>query len=383
MPTTGEISLYVHIPFCTKKCPYCHFYVIPNRSFHRELYLQSLQQEWRLRLPLLKGKTLASLYFGGGTPSLFPEVVEHLFSWLDEASLSRTETFECTFEVNPEDVTEELIERVKKRGVNRISMGVQSFSEPSLHLIGRSHGAEKALQAVDLIKKAGIENLSIDLMYDLPKQTVEDFRSSLEKIPHLPVTHLSLYNLQIEPHTVFHKRRKELEPQLPSQEESTAMLEEAVQFLTSHGFQRYEISAFAKENLFSRHNMGYWTGRPFLGFGPSACSYWEGRRFRNTSHLLRYAKALEEGKDPADFSECLDVENRQKELFCVGLRLLDGISLFPFQEKYGPLSASLQKSLQTLTNEGFLFEREGKIALSEKGLLFHDTVAEKVFADCI
>jgi oxygen-independent coproporphyrinogen III oxidase len=379
MQTTGnQVSLYFHIPFCSKKCPYCHFYVIPNRSLHKEIYLKALLKEWRLRFPLLRGKEIVSIYFGGGTPSLFPEAVEEVMNWISQEGLFLSQDLECSFEVNPEDVSLELIKRVKSSGVNRISMGVQSLSDASLSIIGREHGSKKALEALDSIQKAGIANVSIDLMYDLPGQTAASFEETLRRVETLPITHLSLYNLTLEPHTAFFKKREEISARMPKAEESLEMLEQAVRLLESFGLKRYEISAFAKDGLISRHNTGYWLGRPFLGFGPSAFSYWENRRFKNTANLLRYAKLLDEGKDPADFSEELPLEDRQKEMLCVQMRLIQGVDLLAFQQKYGELSAEIKKSLQELSLEGLIVLEGSKLSLSEKGLLFHDTVAEAI-----
>lgn len=374
MPINGkrEISLYIHIPFCKKKCPYCHFYVIPNRQLHREIYLKSLQRELELRFSLFKDCSIVSIYFGGGTPSLFPAAVKLVMTFLEEEKISISKDYECTFETNPEDITPSLIQEIKGYGINRVSMGVQSLSNELLTILGRGHEKEASIRAVETVYEGGIQNISIDLMYDLPKQTLHSFEETLQEIEHLPITHLSLYNLTFEPHTVFYKRKKELLPLTPNPDTSYQMLQTAVSRLISFGFERYEISAFMKKGLYSRHNTGYWTGRPFLGFGPSAFSYWEGRRFQNTPHLLRYANALEQNQDPVHFSETLPEEEKQKELFSIGLRLLQGVEL----SNYNP---SLKKSVDTLKKEGYLKEENEKAFLTEKGILFHDTVAEMIF----
>jgi len=378
MPITGNVSLYFHIPFCTKKCPYCHFYVIPDKALHKKLYLEALQKECTLKFPLLKNKSICSLYFGGGTPSLFPEAVAATLEKVHKEKLQLTPDAEITLEANPEDITPELSRQCAAMGINRVSMGVQSLSDHSLKKLGRSHDSAKACEAVNLLLEAGISNISIDLMYDLPSQTIACWEDTLARAASLPITHLSLYNLTLEPHTVFFKKRKELMPTLPSPEASLQMLQQAVAILESNGLKRYEISAFAREGAAARHNTGYWTGRPFLGFGPSAFSYWEKKRFRNAPNLWRYARALEEGRDPMDFSEQLGEEEQQKELFAVALRLLEGIDMDHFQKRQGVLTRDLVHSLETLEKEGLISLTGSRAALTEKGLLFYDTVAEMI-----
>lgn len=330
-------------------------------------------RELYLRLPLFKDGKVVSIYFGGGTPSLLPEAAKLVLSFLKEEKILFSKDYECTLEANPEDVTSALIQEIKSYGINRVSMGVQSLSNELLTILGRGHEKEASIKAVETIYREGIQNISIDLMYDLPKQTLLSFEETLKEIEHLPITHLSLYNLTFEPHTVFYKRKKELLPLTPNPEISYQMLQSAVSYLNSFGFERYEISAFMKKGLYSRHNTGYWTGRPFLGFGPSAFSYWEGRRFQNTPHLLRYANSLEKNQDPVHFSEILTIDEQQKELFSIGLRLLQGVDLTK-------LSPSLEKTVGKLKKEGFLKEQNEKVCLTEKGILFHDTVAETIFS---
>lgn len=354
-------SLYFHFPFCTRKCPYCHFYVIPNRDHGP--FLAALMKEWKMRLPDIEGKEIASIYFGGGTPSLCPEGIEMI--------LSEIKAPEITVETNPEDVTPELIKRLADLGVNRLSIGVQSLNNPLLKHLGRTHTAQKAIDALYLARQGGIENIAIDLMYELPYQTVETWTKTVDEACKLPITHLSLYNLTFEPHTVFMKKEKELRPHLPSEEEATQMLSYACQKFEEVGLRRYEISAFARGGKHSIHNTGYWTGRPFLGYGPSAFSFWEGKRFRNICHLNQYIKTLKEEKFPIDFEEKLSPLRSLHEQLAIGLRLRDGINL----PSIPPSTLALLESLQ---DEGWLTLTQGHAKLTDNGLLFYDTVAEKI-----
>lgn len=361
----GDFSIYFHVPFCKRKCDYCHFYVIPDQERFKTLYLQALRQEWELRAHLLPIKKPLSIYFGGGTPSLLnPKAIENILSWIEPSKAC-----EITLEVNPEQVTWELMHTFHRIGINRISLGVQSLHDPSLITLTRTHSKTKALSAIEETRRAGFHNISIDLMYDLPGQTLQQWRATLRQAVQLPITHLSLYNLTIEPHTPFYKKRSLLKT--PSANTSLHMLNEAIETFQKAGLHQYEISAFARGQYISQHNTGYWTGRPFLGFGPSAFSYWQGHRFRNVANLQRYAKALSSGNDPIDFQENLSPDDQQKELLAIALRRLEGVAIQQWTE---PLRSTIDK----LVLEGLLVYTASSLRLTSKGLLFHDTVAEEI-----
>ena len=364
-------SLYFHFPFCTKKCPYCHFFVLPDQENLKISFLNGLLKEWELRYPSFQNKEIVSLYFGGGTPTLFPEGIKEI---LERAkSLHLSPNIEITVEANPEEVTPSLMQSLKEWGVNRISMGVQSFDDATLRILGRNHSAKKAITAIETIAEAGIENISIDLMYELPSQTVESWKETVKQAATLPITHLSLYNLTFEPNTLYHKKRKELLPTLPKEESNLEMLTFACDVFETVGLKRYEISAFAKENKVSIHNTGYWIGRPFLGFGPSAFSFFEGSRFRNHPHLNRYSEDLQIGKFPVDFEEKLPYPANVHELLAIRLRLFEGIDLNDFE-----MPRECYKILKELEEEGFLLEHGDRITLTKQGHLFYDTIAEKI-----
>ncbi len=359
---TQDVSIYFHIPFCTKKCPYCHFYVIPNQKSFHEILDVGLSLEWERQLPLLLNKRIVSIYFGGGTPTLFVDGIQKI---LEKIAQQFTLDCEITVEANPEDASFELFEKLKACKVNRISLGVQSLDDRSLQTLERIHSAKKAEEAILLAAQAGFVNISIDLMYDLPDQTEASWMYSLSKLESLPIQHLSLYNLTIEPHTAFYKRRNSLT--FPTGETSLRFLTRAVEQLESLGLKRYEISAFGRPSV---HNVGYWTGRPFLGFGPSAFSFWNGERFRNCANLQRYTRALKEGKSPVDFREKLQEEQRIREKIAIQLRLLDGID--------ANLPTHVLETLEVLVNQNLLMKKNGRIFLTDLGLLFHDTVASQI-----
>ncbi len=380
MPTTGEnanrdVSLYFHIPFCSKKCPYCHFFVLPDQDELKKPFTSALLQEWLLRLPELQGKQVVSIYFGGGTPTkLPPETYVSLLQKIRN-SVEIASDCEITLEANPEDVELRRMREYAAAGINRVSIGLQTLQEDELITLGRGHSKQRAIESVLTVAEAGISNISIDLMFELPGQTLASWKKTLEQIATLPISHLSLYNLTIEPHTLFFKQRRALEPQLPSSEERLAMLQHALDFLPSIGLGRYEISAFARPGRHSRHNSGYWTGRPFLGFGPSAFSFWGGERFSNAAHYSTYLSTLAENRLPVTFSEKLAYPHDVQEKLAVELRLCAGVDLDVFAKRWGNLPDACLSVCEALVAKGWL-EKEGDVLrLTSEGQLFYDSVA--------
>jgi len=374
-----DISLYFHIPFCTKKCDYCHFYVLPDKAPYHEQLMEGLILDLDHWAAELRNKRLVSIYFGGGTPSLLGAApLSQLLKKIQSIIPFEHEQLEITLEANPETITKDLMQSYADVGVNRVSIGIQSLDNQLLIKLGRTHHAATAIKAVETTAKTGISNISIDLMYDIPGQSLVAWQQTLAAIKGLPITHLSLYNLTIEPNTVFFKYREALQKELPDADCSTQMYLEAVQQLNENGLIQYEISAFARDNKYSRHNVGYWTGRPFLGFGPSAFSYWEGKRFRAVANLNQYVKALKEKKSPVDFTEELPLIKHQRELLAIGLRLCAGVDLEAFEAVHGKLDQETVATLQRLRCEGLLKKNDTTFALTERGMLFYDTVASDV-----
>lgn len=369
--TSGEASLYFHIPFCSKKCPYCHFYVLPDREGDKNALLKSLKQEWQKRASQLNSFNLVSLYFGGGTPLLFgPERIQEVLSWIPLQP-----TAEITLEANPENATAALFRHFKQSGINRISLGAQSFDDSLLKVLGRGHDAKQIKKSVEYAYAAGIDNISIDLMFDLPGQSLSQWRETLQEAVSLPISHLSLYNLTIEPNTLFFKKQQSLKKILPDPETSLAMYHLAIEELEKAGLQQYEISAFGRKSL---HNTGYWTARPFLGFGPSAFSFWEKKRFRNIANLKKYSEFLANDEFPVDFEEQLTKSALQKELLAVQMRLKEGVDLGEFSARHGELPAEVYPSLEKLKTCGWIQKDGLIIRLTDEGMLFYDSVAEEI-----
>lgn len=378
MQTSGKnhlpISFYFHIPFCTKKCDYCHFFVLPNRPSEHARFLNALKQEWAYRLPIWQGMSTASIYFGGGTPALLPpEMLAEILSWIPCAPGT-----EITLEANPENLTLDLLRAFRQAGINRLSIGAQAFDDELLKILGRTHSSKATIQAIEWSQTAGFDNLSIDLMYDLPYQSLEQWRTTLATAAELPITHLSLYNLTIEPETLFFKKQAKLKPHLPDPDQSLRMYESALEILTQAELVPYEISAFARNQRMSHHNLGYWTARPFLGFGPSAYSFWEGVRFRNVAHLNKYAHALESGQDPADLYDHLSIDDRRNEKLAVELRLRCGVHLPTFEQRHGILSPITIQAITKLQAKEWLTLSNSTLSLTAQGILFYDSVAEEL-----
>jgi oxygen-independent coproporphyrinogen III oxidase len=338
-------SLYIHFPFCRRRCHYCHFYVVKESRPQQELYWEALQREWALRLPLIASRPLVTCYFGGGTPSLLePERVAQLIRQLP------SRPGEITLEANPEECVAERLAAYRAAGVNRLSIGIQTFDDPLLRRLNRLHTARQAQSAVWQAAAAGFSNITIDLMYDLPDQTLASWQQTLAMAVELPITHLSLYNLVLEPGSLFARRSEQVAKTMPNEALSLAMWEAAHATLSAAGFTHYALSAFERGGHPSQHNLGYWTGRPFIGLGPSAWSYWEGRRFQNHADLQAYATAT----DQTATSELLTPEAARREQLVLALRLARGIQLRPFEGQWGPLELASRAGLQQLVEAGLL-----------------------------
>lgn len=376
MEITGNrpLSLYFHIPFCKKKCPYCHFFVIRDNESQKDLLLEAFYEELKL-LKLPPQTPIKSIYFGGGTPSLFgPERIAHLMGYIKSLPLDTQSLEEVTLEMNPEDASLEVLQKYKQASVNRISFGVQSLHDASLVSIGRSHTKHKAIQAIEEAHAAGITNISIDLMYDRPYQTLDDWKRELSLIQTLPITHLSLYNMTIDEGSAYKRKEASVRQTMPTDEMSLKMLESALDALEQAGLERYEISAFAKPGFKSVHNLGYWQGRDFYGLGPSAFSYIKGTRMKNVSLFMPYIEKINQGLLAWDFQETLDPISRLKEMLSIGLRVKEGIDIKVFESEFGKIGEETKNALNILQEQGLVIVTPHHIKLTPRGMLFYDDV---------
>lgn len=319
-----------------------------------------------------------TVYIGGGTPStmgagdaaFLMDRIRQIFSVSSGA--------EITMEMNPCDMTPEFLEKTRRLGINRISIGIQAFQDDLLKKIGRRHTAAEGMQAVKRAWKAGYRNISIDLMYDLPGQSPEDFRRSLEKAVHLPITHLSVYSLIIEEGTPFDRWNRMGKLLRPAEEDSWRMYQMMCRILPHYGFGRYEISSFARPGFQSVHNKKYWTGRPWLGIGPSAVSFMKGERWKNISSLKRYEECLTEGKQPDREREILTAAERMEEYCFLHLRMTEGIPRTAFESLFGhPPETWYRQQIQFLLQAGLLEEKENFLRMTPRGMALGNFVFEQ------
>lgn len=350
--------------------------MIPNQDHFKDLLKVALLKEIEMRALDFAPKKIHSIYFGGGTPALVGPIFIH-----DILTKIKTYTsidnIEITLEINPENYDLNLLQAFYQLGINRLSIGAQSFDDDLLTKLNRSHSAKEIHLAIANASQAGFKNISIDLMYELPHQTLKSWKKTLLSIPS-SITHISLYNLSIEPHTVFYKYKEKIQKKMPRQDIAIKMYEEAKEIFESLEFNHYEISAFCKNDLYSKHNVGYWLQRPHLGFGPSAFSFFEKRRFQNAPNIHRYSQSILENKDPSYFVESLKDESFLKESLALHLRLINGFDMKIFQKRFGLFSDSLKKMLQNLINQNLLIKKGSFLKLSSSGILFHDHIASEI-----
>lgn len=351
--------LYLHIPFCQSRCIYCDFYSTTGTAALRSEFVRQLCRELEWRKDYLPqaaaevsapseddrkgdrpksgtGRTahLSSVYWGGGTPSqLHESEIETLFEAIHSHYTLLPEA-EVTFEANPDDITPQLVSRLRGCGVNRVSLGVQSFSDTLLQMLRRRHSAARAIQAVETLQAGGIDNISIDLIYGLPGQTLENFRSDCRQALSLPVTHLSSYALSVEPHTPLSRMidRGQLQP--ADEELFLAQYEVLLDATAAAGYEHYEISNFCWPGFRARHNSGYWKGVPYLGVGPGAHSFDLVSRRANSPDLPAYIQAS--GSDVPHETERLTRQDRINELVFTSLRTSDGLDLARVEQQFGP-----------------------------------------------
>jgi oxygen-independent coproporphyrinogen-3 oxidase len=383
--SAGGLGVYIHVPFCTRKCFYCDFNTYAGMEKLIDSYVDAADREIQFRFSAIPNKTLGiqSIFFGGGTPSLLsPDRIKRLIRSVAESvsgpAVFGPSTWEVTMEGNPEGLHPEYLARIREAGVNRLSIGVQSFSDTTLKDLGRIHDSNRAKDAVRQAESAGFENLSIDLMFGLPNQTVADWERDLKTALTLPVRHVSTYNLTIEEGTPFSKMHEGGRLPLPEEETQVRMYETAIEALTGAGFDWYEISNFAKPGFECRHNLIYWRNRDYLGIGPGAVSYINGVRSKNLDDPKTYIETLRTGKDAIQSEEWLDAAGTMGETVMLTLRLLKGLDLAEFETRFGkPIGAFYPTQIETLTQQGFLQQTGGRLRLTRNGVLFSNEVFQE------
>lgn len=370
---TKPTSAYVHIPFCTQICFYCDFSKVFIKNQPVDAYLEHLIQETR---SYEIGK-LRTLYIGGGTPTaLSAQQLAYLLTELPKV-MDLSEVEEFTIEANPGDLDPDKIAVLKDSQVNRVSLGVQTFDNKMLKKIGRSHQEQDIYDNIRHLKQAGFDNISIDLIYALPGQTMDQVKENVAKAIDLDIPHMSLYSLILENHTVFMNRMRRGKLPLPKEELEAEMFEYIIEELEKAGFEHYEISNFSKPGFESRHNLVYWDNAEYYGLGAGASGYVDGIRYKNHGPIRHYLEAVEAGKARIT-EEHLTLEEKMEEELFLGLRKKTGVSKARFEEKFSvSFDQRYGQVVASLTEQGLLVPDDKQVRMTKRGLFLGDTVAEK------
>ena len=374
------MHLYIHIPFCRQACHYCDFHFSTNTSGKRAV-VEAIAREIVLRASYLPEKKLDTIYFGGGTPSLLEDdELDLLLSTIHrqfEVSLNA----EITLEANPDDLDQEKLNQFANAGINRLSIGIQSFHEPHLKLLNRIHSAQEAENCVKIAQAAGIDNISIDLIYAIPAADHSILQSDMEKAFDLDVAHISAYCLTIEPQTAFGSwlKKKKIKP--IDEEFAASQFEILVSSLSQNGYEQYEISNFARNEQYSRHNSSYWKQHPYLGVGPSAHSYNGVSREYNVSNNAKYLASIQQHVIPSTY-EKLSAEDRVNEYLLTGLRTKWGVQYAELDAlSDGRFMRQHEAELKNMAQNGWILPDQKIIILTETGKLFADRIASDLFID--
>ena len=373
-----KLGLYIHIPFCRSKCNYCDFYSLPGAESLYGRYEEALRAHIREAGQFLEDFDVDTVYFGGGTPSCFGE--KRLTAVLTEIGKRFYLDSDCeiTLEANPESVDAKSMQRLRRAGFNRVSLGVQSSDNQMLRVLGRPHTWERAKRAAAACREAGIKNLSVDIIYGLPGQTMKNWQQTLEDVMQLGTEHISCYGLKIEEGTPFGQRKNELD--LPDDDAQADMYLYAARELTESGYSHYEISNFAKKGYISRHNMKYWTLGEYLGFGPSAHSDLNGQRFACIRDLRKYIDNINNGESVITDAETIPPRVRVSEYIMLGLRTQKGISSTELEKKYGEDFEKFRPYVKRLVSGGFAREFEDRVHLTARGFLISNTIISDMLA---
>jgi oxygen-independent coproporphyrinogen III oxidase len=373
MKSEKNSGLYIHIPFCLSKCPYCDFYSVTSVSaisdFLDALFKEMVMYHHRFNL-------FDTVYIGGGTPSLLsPEQAERILIRARE-NFDLTEAPEITIETNPADLSRSFLESMREIGINRINIGIQSFDGKVLNFLGRRHSVEQAISAVEASRKAGFENIGLDLIYGVPGQEMDSWLDTLKQAVAFSPEHLSCYQLTIEPKTPLGIRYKTGEFSVPREELQYEFFMKTSTFLEDVGYIHYEVSNFARGAEFaSRHNQKYWNHSPFLGLGPSAHSFRDNQRWWNPRSLDQYLAAINAGNLPIEETETLTREQLRLEALYLGLRTRKGVCLQDFKSRYDyDLFAEKKKLLAKLEEGGFISIQDGHLYPTQTGLAVADSL---------
>lgn len=371
-----SIGVYIHIPFCKRKCYYCDFVSFANKENIFKDYVEALLKE--IENANLEKYKIKTVYIGGGTPSILDS--EDIGKILDTIRRNSEENAEITIEVNPGTVTENKLKEYISFGINRISIGLQSSSDKLLKEIGRIHNFKEFLNTYELAKKAGFKNINVDLILGLPSQTLEAIKDTLDKVIFLNPTHISIYSLILEEGTKLEEMINNKELEMIDEDLERNMYWETKRILEENGFKHYEISNFAKPGYESKHNLDCWKQKEYIGFGVAAHSYLESTRYSNIENIEKYIENINNGKFANNIiiNEKQNLESMQKEYMLIGLRKIEGVSIREYKNKFGENPIFIYKTeLDKLIGQNLIEIDEDNIRLTYKGLDFANIVWEE------
>ena len=373
-----DLGLYIHIPFCIKKCAYCDFLSWSGDKNQKEEYVRDLEQEIRSYKTFAADYQVSTVYFGGGTPSILETgQIERIMEALCQTFRIEKKA-EITLEMNPGTAQKEKLDLYRQLGINRLSIGIQSVKNENLKLLGRIHTYEDFLESYHMAREAGFDNISGDLISSLPGQTLEEWKEELEILIRTPLEHLSVYQLIIEEGTEFYERYGEHEELLPDEETSREIYLWTGEYLENQGFRQYEISNYARAGKESRHNLRYWERKDYLGLGLGAASMIRNMRMSNTRDWEKYRTGCRDPRKIREEVEFLEEPRQIEEFMFLGLRKTRGVSRKEFRRTFGKdLDLIYEKTLKKYLENGMLQESGDRIFLSEEGIL----LSNQIFAD--
>ena len=371
-----ELGLYLHFPFCISKCPYCDFNSYPLKEENQiTSYIYALYKEIITYSQKLKKSNIRTVYLGGGTPTILSGVQIYNILEFCKDKFTIDKDAEITIEANPGTLDDEKIKLLIESGINRLSLGAQSFNDLLLKKLGRIHNTQDIVDSYSLAREIGFNNINIDIMFALPDQTIKDLQATLKRAVSLKPDHLSLYNLTIKPGTEYYEKYKGSKLKLPTEDEEFDMYNWAIKFLEENDFEQYEISNFARPYKRSMHNLIYWNNKPYLGIGAGAYSFIRGYRYMNFKDPARYIKEVMNDKLPIDNGEKLSLRKRMIETIILGLRTKDGVSYKKYKKRFGvDLNDIFPQQIKKLVNLGLLQKDNYKIKLTKKGVFLANTV---------
>jgi len=373
------LSLYIHIPFCIKKCLYCGFYSTTYSVSDADQYLSGLQIEAAGNKHDFLKTVFSTIYFGGGTPTvLHPDQLTRLIRIIRNEFRTAADA-EFTVESNPNTATSEKLDLLLEQGVNRLSLGTQSFSDAILATLGRIHSAQEAADAFSRARRAGFNNIGVDLIYGIPGQTMQLWEESLDTVMGLKPEHVSAYSLSLDEGSQFYCMAESRKLALPDDEIVAQMYERAVAKLRGAGYDQYELSNFSLPGFDCRHNMNYWERGEYLGLGPGAWSFISGRRYANIADNREYSHRLSEGWKAVDIEEIVTPESAARETLLLGLRTTKGLDLDRFERDFGrDHRLQIELNAGPLRDAGLLRAAGGRLWLTERGTLLSDEVLKRL-----